>query len=81
MKADTKPPGDPTTYFPVEFLVRNSFGEGWGQGGYAWVPSRLIRLMAHEAYGVLLADDEVGRPIAAPARRTWDASAGLRSTA
>jgi hypothetical protein len=76
VKADSKPITDQTTYFPVEFLVRNTLGERWGNQGHAWVPNRLLRLMAHEAYGVLLAHDEVSTPGAAPARPTWAASDG-----
>jgi hypothetical protein len=80
IKADTKAIDDPTTYFPVQYLVRNTVGEGWGAAGYAWVPHRLMRLIAHEAYGVLLADEEVTRPVAAPeGKRSWAASAAQRS--
>jgi hypothetical protein len=42
---------------PVEYLVRNSAGEGWGAGGYAWITQKTLTSQAQEAFGLLWKDD------------------------
>jgi hypothetical protein len=80
--ADTKKPEDDNKVsFPVEYLVRNSFGDQWGKGGYAWVPHRLMRLMAREAYGVLISDAEVDDPGKAPREPSWAGRAAREGAA
>jgi hypothetical protein len=74
-KADTKSLDDPKSYFPVEYLVRNSFGSDWGDRGYAWVPHRFMRLMCREAYGLLLSPRELMEPGRAPEEPTWTTTA------
>ena len=43
---------------PVEYLVRNSAGRGWGDQGYAWMPQTALCAQAHEGYGLLWEKDE-----------------------
>jgi hypothetical protein len=38
--------------FPVQYLVRNSAGAGWGDRGYAWMDHADFRRQVRETYGV-----------------------------
>jgi hypothetical protein len=51
--------------FPVEFLIRNSAGSGWGDRGYAWV--KQVDFVNHfvEEYG-LICDESEWRNMLAP---------------
>jgi hypothetical protein len=42
---------------PIEYLVRNSAGEGWGANGYAWMTQATLAAQAQEAFGLLWQDD------------------------
>jgi len=33
-----------------QFLVQNSWGTGWGQGGFAWIPADILRARLRAAY-------------------------------
>lgn len=33
-----------------EFLLQNSWGTGWGEGGFLWVPERYVAQIAHSIY-------------------------------
>jgi hypothetical protein len=39
-----------------QFLVHNSWGKGWGDGGYAWVSEAMVRERIHEAFVVTVGD-------------------------
>jgi C1A family cysteine protease len=39
-----------------QFLVHNSWGKGWGDGGYAWVSETMVRDRIHEAFTVTVGD-------------------------
>jgi hypothetical protein len=34
----------------TQFLVQNSWGTGWGQGGFAWIPESILRARLRAAY-------------------------------
>ncbi|WP_432710899.1 hypothetical protein [Pseudomonas syringae] len=34
------------------FLIRNSWGEAWGNNGHAWIPAKYIAAYATCAFGV-----------------------------
>ena len=43
-----------------EFLMHNSWGEDWGEGGYAWVSEFMIRQHMYVGYKVVVADTAGG---------------------
>jgi hypothetical protein len=52
-------PHDGQTDPTPAFLVKNTWGTGWGQGGYAWIRERHARKQFLEGYGVVI---ETGLP-------------------
>jgi hypothetical protein len=42
---------------PVQYLIRNCAGDGWGDRGYAWIDHAQLRERAIESFGVLLPGD------------------------
>jgi hypothetical protein len=51
-----------------QFLVHNSWGKGWGDGGYAWVSEAMVRDRIHEAFVVTVGDSKgaLATPTPAP---------------
>jgi hypothetical protein len=39
-----------TTPSGTQFLVQNSWGTSWGQGGFAWIPEDILRARLRDAY-------------------------------
>jgi hypothetical protein len=51
-----------------QFLIHNSWGTGWGEGGYAWIGENMIRRQLRYAYRVRVATDgEAGPSVPSPA--------------
>lgn len=51
-----------TTPSGRQFLVHNSWGTGWAQGGYAWIDERMIPLHGGHAHRFLVVDASVPAP-------------------
>jgi hypothetical protein len=51
-----------------QFLVHNSWGKGWGDGGYGWVSEAMIKSRIHEAFTVTVGDSSgaLATPTPAP---------------
>jgi hypothetical protein len=49
-----------------QFLVHNSWGASWGQGGYAWVSETMLRTHGQYAYTVTVADRAAPAPPPTP---------------
>lgn len=49
-----------------QFLVHNSWGASWGQGGYAWVSEAMLRTHGQYAYTVTVADRAAPTPPPTP---------------
>jgi len=45
-----------TTGAGRQFLVHNSWGKGWGEGGYAWVNETMVRDRINQAFVVTVGD-------------------------
>jgi len=45
-----------------QFLIHNSWGLDWGEGGYAWVDETTLRAHLNTAYRVLVADASIPIP-------------------
>lgn len=41
-----------------QFLVHNSWGKGWGDGGYGWVSEAMVKQRIHEAFTVTVGDSK-----------------------
>jgi hypothetical protein len=46
-----------------QFLVHNSWGTKWGDGGYAWINDSTLRRWGRSAYKVRVADVQGGAPL------------------
>jgi hypothetical protein len=43
-----------------QFLIHNSWGTGWGEGGYAWIGENMVRTQLRYAYRVRVGDPASG---------------------
>jgi hypothetical protein len=41
-------------YTPAHFIIRNSWGTGWGQKGFAYASHEYATDDFHEAYGIVI---------------------------
>jgi hypothetical protein len=58
-----------TTATGVQFLVQNSWGTRWGQGGFVWIPEDVLKSRMRYAYRyriALTSDPRGGVPVQAP---------------
>ncbi len=44
----------------MQFLIHNSWGTGWGEGGYAWIGENMVRNQLRYAYRVRVGDPASG---------------------
>lgn len=54
----------------TQFLVQNSWGTSWGQGGYAWIPEDILRARLRAAYRFRVAVTNEARTGASPPAAT-----------
>ncbi len=55
-----------TTPTGRQFLVHNSWGEGWAQGGYAWISENMIKQHSELAYTIQVSDTAAPAPPPTP---------------
>jgi len=55
-----------TTASGTQFLVQNSWGSSWGQGGFAWIPEETLRARLRAAYRFRVDLPGGAQPPAAP---------------
>ena len=61
--------------FRVQYLIRNSAGTEWGDGGYGWLDHRNMALQAAEGYGLLWSGESIAPEAAAKTKSTATAAA------
>jgi len=60
-----------------QYLVHNSWGKGWGDGGYAWVSEAMVKQRIHEAFTVTVGDaggtalSTASLPVPVPTPTAW----------
>jgi hypothetical protein len=60
-----------------QYLVHNSWGKGWGDGGYAWVSEAMVKQRIHEAFTVTVGDSKgtalttASLPLPVPTPTAW----------
>lgn len=50
----------------LQFQIHNSWGKGWGEGGYAWISDKMVGTQLRYAYRVRVADPKNPLPSPSP---------------
>ncbi len=50
----------------LQFQIHNSWGKGWGEGGYAWISDNMVATQLRYAYRVRVADPKNPSPSPSP---------------